>query len=82
MGMPAARIGDMHVCPMVTVLVPHVGGPVLPPGGLTDENTPPADDNDRPQADPEVPALGEWERRRGQFPTDESTGVEPPDTDG
>jgi uncharacterized Zn-binding protein involved in type VI secretion len=35
MGMPAARIGDMHVCPMVTVLVPHVGGPVLPPGGLT-----------------------------------------------
>lgn len=32
MGMPAARVGDMHVCPMVTVLVPHVGGPVLPPG--------------------------------------------------
>jgi uncharacterized Zn-binding protein involved in type VI secretion len=26
--MPAARIGDMHVCPMVTALVPHVGGPV------------------------------------------------------
>ena len=25
---PAARIGDMHVCPMVTVLVPHAGGPV------------------------------------------------------
>ena len=35
MGMPASRVGDMHVCPMVTVLVPHVGGPVLPPGGLT-----------------------------------------------
>jgi uncharacterized Zn-binding protein involved in type VI secretion len=34
MGMPAARIGDMHVCPLVTVLVPHVGGPVLPPGGI------------------------------------------------
>src|ERR1700682_3456472 len=32
MGMPAARITDMHVCPMVTVLVPHVGGPILPPG--------------------------------------------------
>jgi len=31
-GMPAARITDMHVCPMVTVLVPHVGGPILPPG--------------------------------------------------
>jgi uncharacterized Zn-binding protein involved in type VI secretion len=25
---PAARIMDMHVCPMVTVLVPHVGGPI------------------------------------------------------
>jgi uncharacterized Zn-binding protein involved in type VI secretion len=34
MGMPAARVGDMHVCPMITVLVPHVGGPILPPGGL------------------------------------------------
>ena len=32
---PAARVGDMHVCPMVTVLVPHVGGPVLPPGAVT-----------------------------------------------
>ena len=35
MGMPAARLGDMHVCPMVTPgvpPVPHVGGPVLPPG--------------------------------------------------
>jgi len=21
----------MHVCPMLTVLVPHVGGPILPP---------------------------------------------------
>lgn len=31
---PAARVGDMHVCPMVTVLVPHVGGPILPPGGI------------------------------------------------
>lgn len=31
---PAARLGDMHVCPMVTpavVPVPHVGGPILPP---------------------------------------------------
>jgi uncharacterized Zn-binding protein involved in type VI secretion len=35
MGMPAARVADMHVCPMVTVLVPHVGGPILPPGGIT-----------------------------------------------
>jgi len=29
---PAARLGDMHVCPMVTVLVPHVGGPIVAPG--------------------------------------------------
>jgi uncharacterized Zn-binding protein involved in type VI secretion len=34
MGQPAARVSDMHVCPMVTVLVPHVGGPILPPGGI------------------------------------------------
>lgn len=36
--LPAARVGDMHMCPMVTPglpPVPHVGGPVLPPGGLT-----------------------------------------------
>jgi len=24
----AARVTDMHVCPMVTALVPHVGGPI------------------------------------------------------
>ncbi len=38
MPQPAARVGDMHVCPMVTPGVPpipHVGGPVLPPGGIT-----------------------------------------------
>lgn len=38
MGKPAARIGDMHVCPMVTPGVPpipHVGGPILPPGKPT-----------------------------------------------
>jgi len=35
---PAARVSDMHVCPMVTPGVPpipHVGGPVLPPGMVT-----------------------------------------------
>lgn len=32
MGMPAARATDMHVCPMFTGPVPHVGGPILPPG--------------------------------------------------
>ncbi|NOR70916.1 MAG: type VI secretion protein [Methylomarinum sp.] len=35
MGMPAARITDMHVCPMTTGPVPHVGGPILPPGAVT-----------------------------------------------
>lgn len=32
---PAARISDMHTCPMQTPAVPpipHVGGPILPPG--------------------------------------------------
>ena len=29
---PAARVSDMHTCPMVTGTVPHVGGPILPPG--------------------------------------------------
>ncbi len=28
----AARVGDFHVCPMVTGTVPHVGGPVMPSG--------------------------------------------------
>lgn len=32
---PAARVSDMHVCPMVTGIVPHVGGPILPPGAPT-----------------------------------------------
>ena len=35
---PAARVGDMHTCPMVTPgvpPVPHVGGPIMPPGVLT-----------------------------------------------
>jgi len=37
-GQPAARVGDMHTCPMVTPgtpPVPHVGGPILPPGSAT-----------------------------------------------
>jgi uncharacterized Zn-binding protein involved in type VI secretion len=28
---PASRLTDMHTCPMVTVLVPHVGGPISGP---------------------------------------------------
>ncbi len=32
----AARITDMHTCPMVNPGgVPHVGGPILPPGDPT-----------------------------------------------
>lgn len=32
MGQPAARVSDMHTCPMATGPVPHVGGPIMPPG--------------------------------------------------
>jgi len=28
---PAARVTDIHTCPQVTGMVPHVGGPILPP---------------------------------------------------
>lgn len=38
MGKPAARLTDMHMCPMVTPglpPVPHVGGPVTGPGTPT-----------------------------------------------
>jgi uncharacterized Zn-binding protein involved in type VI secretion len=32
MGRPAARVTDMHTCPMINPgPVPHVGGPILPP---------------------------------------------------
>jgi uncharacterized Zn-binding protein involved in type VI secretion len=27
--LPAARVGDLHTCPMVTGVVPHVGGPLI-----------------------------------------------------
>lgn len=29
---PAARLTDMHTCPMATGPVPHVGGPIVGPG--------------------------------------------------
>ncbi len=29
---PAARITDMHMCPMFTGNTPHVGGPIIGPG--------------------------------------------------
>jgi uncharacterized Zn-binding protein involved in type VI secretion len=32
---PQARLSDMHTCPMVTGVVPHVGGPILPPCAVT-----------------------------------------------
>jgi uncharacterized Zn-binding protein involved in type VI secretion len=32
---PAARLLDNHVCPMVTGVVPHVGGPIIGPGEAT-----------------------------------------------
>ena len=35
MGVPASTITANHVCPMVTGIVPHVGGPVLSPSAPT-----------------------------------------------
>ncbi len=35
MPQPAARLTDMHTCPNVTALVPHVGGPITGPGAPT-----------------------------------------------
>ncbi|KXK21522.1 MAG: hypothetical protein UZ18_ATM001000281, partial [Armatimonadetes bacterium OLB18] len=32
MSFPAARVTDMHTCPMSDGPKPHVGGPILPPG--------------------------------------------------
>ena len=32
---PAARLTDMQTCPMVTGVVPHVGGPITGPGEST-----------------------------------------------
>ena len=34
-GMPVARVGDMHVCPMSDGPKPHVGGPISGPGAPT-----------------------------------------------
>lgn len=35
MPMPAATLTAMHVCPMVTGVVPHVGGPIVSPSMAT-----------------------------------------------
>jgi uncharacterized Zn-binding protein involved in type VI secretion len=35
MAFPAARLTDMHVCPMTTGQVPPVGGPIASPGAPT-----------------------------------------------
>jgi len=35
---PAARVSDMHSCPMINPGIegiPHMGGPILPPGAAT-----------------------------------------------
>lgn len=36
--LPAARITDLHVCPMQTpgiIPIPHIGGPIIGPGAAT-----------------------------------------------
>jgi uncharacterized Zn-binding protein involved in type VI secretion len=32
LGLPAARVFDLHVCTKTTGPIPHVGGPILGPG--------------------------------------------------
>ncbi len=27
----AARVNDLHLCPVIVVVVPHIGGPISPP---------------------------------------------------
>lgn len=34
-GLPAARLTDMHVCPLFDGPKPHVGGPIVGPGSPT-----------------------------------------------
>lgn len=72
MGMPAARVGDMHVCPMVTGVVPHVGGPILPPGCVTVliQNMPAARVGDMATCvgPPDVIAMGSMTVMTGSMP--------------
>lgn len=35
MTFPASRVTDPHICPAVTGIVPHVGGPIIPPCMVT-----------------------------------------------
>ncbi len=35
MGQPAGRLTDLHTCPLVTGVIPHVGGPIVGPGCST-----------------------------------------------
>ncbi len=38
MGAPAARITDMHICPLTAAdgyILPHIGGPIIGPGEPT-----------------------------------------------
>lgn len=35
MSFPAARVGDLHTCPMFDGPKPHVGGPIIPPCAVT-----------------------------------------------
>lgn len=35
MGLPVARLTDMHICPMLTGPIPHVGGPIIQSSAVT-----------------------------------------------
>lgn len=34
-GKPASRVGDLHLCAKFNGVVPHLGGPIKPPGAVT-----------------------------------------------
>ena len=60
MPQPAARVTDMHVCPMVTPglpPVPHVGGPVCTHWGITGSDS----------GEPGTLYRGSGRRHYGQF---------------
>jgi hypothetical protein len=69
-----------------TTPAPHAGeteAPATPkPGQTPGMGTPPQqptrsrEDDERPQADPEVPPLGEWDKRRGPEPVAEEEAEE------
>jgi uncharacterized Zn-binding protein involved in type VI secretion len=55
---PAARVTDPHACPSTDFGMPHVGGPILPPGSadVSIEKAPAARQEDRAKCEAGPPA--------------------------